>query len=57
MKKLSIVLMGAVLSMAVQAATGPGKVSDQVRGGAKADFKTDELTIPCVKVASLSADT
>ncbi|MES2603391.1 MAG: hypothetical protein V4603_00540 [Pseudomonadota bacterium] len=64
MKKLSMVLVGAVLSMAVHAAeTGkapdkvPNKVSDRVSGSPKANFNTDELTIPCVRIESLSAET
>lgn len=68
MKKLSMVLMGAALGMAVHAVafgaesakeTGKatGKVSDRVSGSPKANFSTDELTIPCVRIESLSAET
>lgn len=56
MKKLSMIFAGAALALGVQAVMA-GPVADRVSGSPKANFSTDELTIPCVKVESLSADT
>lgn len=52
MKKTAIAFTGVMLAVSANMA-----LADRIGGGAKADFHTDELIIPCVKVTGLSDDT
>ena len=49
MKKAVISFAGVMLAVSVNMA-----VADRIGGGPRADFHTDELIIPCVKVTGLS---
>lgn len=52
MKKLPLAL--AVAAACTLSSTA---MADRIKGGAKADFSTNELSIPCVLVSDLSEDT
>ena len=56
MNKFSVFFAGAALALGVSAAMA-GSVADRVKGSPNANFRTDELTIPCVRIESLSAET
>ena len=49
MKKTAIAFTGAMLAVSVNMA-----LADRIGGSPKADFHTDELIIPCVKISGLS---
>jgi hypothetical protein len=52
MKRIAIVFTAAVFAVSVNVA-----LADRIGGSPKADFHTDELIIPCVKVTGLSEAT
>jgi hypothetical protein len=52
MKNVATLFSGAMLAVSVNTA-----LADKIAGSPKADFHSDELIIPCVKVTGLSDDT
>ena len=52
MKRAAIAFTGAMLAVSVNMA-----LADRIGGSPKADFHTDELIIPCVKITGLSDET
>ncbi|MEY4642022.1 MAG: hypothetical protein RLZZ227_2016 [Pseudomonadota bacterium] len=56
MQNIPTLFVGAALVLAAQAASA-GPVADRVSGSPKANFSTNELTIPCVRVESFSSAT
>jgi hypothetical protein len=52
MDKSVLILAGSILAIAADST-----LADRVGGSPKANFSTNELTIPCVKIESLSEET